>query len=159
MRLITRGPSSRIGLDRRPAASFAQAYDPCEQRQPSSVSSEDAVAPPQARTCVVGIDNWAWKKNQRYGTIVCDSERRKPVTVSQNWMPIDKFEQISLVHACSLPRDCTQGSQAISRTTRANLPLERSHPRALLAARSVGAVWRRSVGPYRRSAPQARLGI
>jgi transposase len=29
----------------------------------------------------VGIDDWAWKKNQRYGTIVCDLERRKPVTL------------------------------------------------------------------------------
>jgi transposase len=30
---------------------------------------------------VVGIDDWAWKRNQRYGTIVCDLERRKPVTL------------------------------------------------------------------------------
>src|SRR3546814_19670900 len=25
---------------------------------------------------VVGIDDWAWKRGQRYGTIVCDLERR-----------------------------------------------------------------------------------
>jgi transposase len=30
---------------------------------------------------VVGIDDWAWRRNQRYGTIVCDLERRKPVTL------------------------------------------------------------------------------
>jgi transposase len=28
---------------------------------------------------VVGIDDWAWRKSQRYGTIVCDLERRKVI--------------------------------------------------------------------------------
>ncbi|HEY6377277.1 MAG TPA: ISL3 family transposase [Edaphobacter sp.] len=28
---------------------------------------------------VVGIDDWAWRKGQRYGTIVCDLERRKVI--------------------------------------------------------------------------------
>ena len=28
---------------------------------------------------VVGIDDWAWKRNQRYGTIICDLERRRPI--------------------------------------------------------------------------------
>lgn len=28
---------------------------------------------------VVGIDDWAWRRNQRYGTIVCDLERRRVV--------------------------------------------------------------------------------
>jgi transposase len=26
---------------------------------------------------VVGIDDWAWRRNHRYGTIVCDLERRR----------------------------------------------------------------------------------
>lgn len=30
---------------------------------------------------VVGIDDWAWRRNQRYGTIVCDLERRRIVTL------------------------------------------------------------------------------
>lgn len=25
---------------------------------------------------VIGIDDWAWPRNQRYGTIICDLERR-----------------------------------------------------------------------------------
>jgi transposase len=33
-----------------------------------------AFAPPQAPR-VVGIDDWAWRKGQRYGTIICDLER------------------------------------------------------------------------------------
>ena len=28
---------------------------------------------------VVGIDDWAWRKGQRYGTILCDLERRKVI--------------------------------------------------------------------------------
>ncbi|MER9939270.1 hypothetical protein [Mesorhizobium sp. M0088] len=32
--------------------------------------------PPQAPR-VVGIDDWAWRKGQRYGTIICDLERNR----------------------------------------------------------------------------------
>ena len=43
---------------------------------------------------VVGIDDWAWRRNHRYGTIVCDLERRRPVvllpdreqTTSETWL-------------------------------------------------------------------------
>lgn len=34
------------------------------------------VEPPQAPR-VVGIDDWAWRKGQRYGTIICDLERNR----------------------------------------------------------------------------------
>jgi transposase len=30
---------------------------------------------------VVGIDDWAWRRNQRYGTIICDLERRKTISL------------------------------------------------------------------------------
>jgi transposase len=30
---------------------------------------------------VVGIDDWACKRGQRYGTIVCDLERRRIVDI------------------------------------------------------------------------------
>ena len=35
--------------------------------------------PPFPAPTVVGIDDWAWKRNQRYGTIICDLERRRPI--------------------------------------------------------------------------------
>jgi transposase len=28
---------------------------------------------------VVGIDDWAWKRRQRYGTLICDLESRQPI--------------------------------------------------------------------------------
>lgn len=36
-------------------------------------------APPE-RPTAVGIDDWAYKRGRRYGTIVCDLERRRVVT-------------------------------------------------------------------------------
>lgn len=47
-------------------------------------------APPR----VIGIDDWAWRRNQRYGTIICDLERRRPIRLladrepatAQNWL-------------------------------------------------------------------------
>lgn len=28
---------------------------------------------------VIGIDDWAWRKGQRYGTLICDLERRQVI--------------------------------------------------------------------------------
>src|SRR6266550_3747008 len=39
------------------------------------------VCPPFAAPSVIGIDDWAWRRNQRYGTIICDLERRRPITL------------------------------------------------------------------------------
>ncbi len=30
---------------------------------------------------VIGIDDWAWRRNQRYGTLICDLERRKTIAL------------------------------------------------------------------------------
>jgi len=43
---------------------------------------------------VIGIDDWAWRRNQRYGTIICDLERRKTIALlpdrepatAQDWL-------------------------------------------------------------------------
>ncbi len=70
-----------LALGGRPAASFAR-------RLQLPVSNDTllrvvrrygspAFAPPQA----VGIDDWAWKRNHRYGTLICDLERRRTIAL------------------------------------------------------------------------------
>jgi transposase len=38
-------------------------------------------AKPAAQPSVIGIDDWAWKRGHRYGTIVCDLERRRIIDI------------------------------------------------------------------------------
>lgn len=39
---------------------------------------------PAAPVRAVGIDDWAWRRRQRYGTLICDLERRQVVDVLPN---------------------------------------------------------------------------
>jgi transposase len=36
---------------------------------------------------IVGIDDWAWRRNFRYGTLICDLERRKTIALSPDREP------------------------------------------------------------------------
>ena len=70
-----------LALGGRPAASFAR-------RLMVSVSNDTLLRVVRRRGCspfappsVIGIDDWAWRRNQRYGTIICDLERRRPVSL------------------------------------------------------------------------------
>ena len=67
-----------LALGGRPAASFAH-------RLMLPVSNDTLVrrrgSPSFAPPTMVGIDDWAWRRNQRYGTIICDLERRKTITL------------------------------------------------------------------------------
>jgi transposase len=38
-------------------------------------------SPEFAAPTVVGIDDWAWKRNHRYGTLLCDLERRRTIAL------------------------------------------------------------------------------
>jgi transposase len=79
----TTGGSADVGSDMggRPAAGFAR-------RLMIPVSNDTLLrvnrrcgtpnfAPPTA----IGIDDWAWRRNQRYGTLVCDRERHKTIAL------------------------------------------------------------------------------
>ncbi|MCP1876656.1 hypothetical protein J2S83_010128, partial [Bradyrhizobium japonicum] len=70
-----------LALGGRPAASFAK-------RLMLPVSNDTLLRVVRRRTrprteplIVAGIDDWAFRKNHRYGTIVCDLQRRRIVTL------------------------------------------------------------------------------
>ena len=70
-----------LALGGRPAASFAK-------RLMLPVSNDTLLRVVRRRTCpptepliVAGIDDWAFRKNHRYGTIVCDLDRRRIVAL------------------------------------------------------------------------------
>jgi transposase len=70
-----------LALGGRPAASFAQ-------RLMLPVSNDTLLrvvrrrgSPRFVPPTRIGIDDWAWRRNQRYGTIICDLERRKTIAL------------------------------------------------------------------------------
>jgi transposase len=70
-----------LALGGRPAAGFAR-------RLMLPVSNDTLLRVVRRRNCppsdpltVVGIDDWAWRRNHRYGTIVCNLEKRRVVTL------------------------------------------------------------------------------
>ena len=70
-----------LALGGRPAASFA--------RRLMVPTSNDTLlrvvrrrgSPRFAPPTVIGIDDWAWRRNHRYGTLICDLERRKTIAL------------------------------------------------------------------------------
>ncbi len=70
-----------LALGGRPAASFAK-------RVMLPVSNDTLLRVVRRRSCtpadrleVVGIDDWAWRRNRRYASIICNLERRRVVTL------------------------------------------------------------------------------
>ena len=70
-----------LALGGRPAASFAKRLMlPVSNDTLLRVVRRRCRSPIEPLT-VVGIDDWAFRRNHRYGTIVCDLERRRVVTL------------------------------------------------------------------------------
>src|SRR5271168_379514 len=71
-----------LALGGRPAAGFAK-------RLMLPVSNDTLLRVVRRRSCppadqvlaVVGIDDWAWRRNHRYASIICNLERRRVVTL------------------------------------------------------------------------------
>jgi len=70
-----------IALGGRPAAALAK----CIEIKVSNDTLLRAVrrrgSSPPLPPFVVGIDDWAWRRNFRYGTLICDLERRKTIAL------------------------------------------------------------------------------
>lgn len=92
-----------LALGGRPAASFAR-------RLMLPVSNDTLLRVVRRRgsarfvpPTVIGIDDWAWRRNQRYGTIICDLERRKTIALLPDREPatteawLSGQQQISVV--------------------------------------------------------------
>ena len=92
-----------LALGGRPAASFAR-------RLVLPVSNDTLLRVVRRRgrarfvpPTVIGIDDWAWRRNQRYGTIICDLERGKTIALLPDREPataeawLSRQQQISIV--------------------------------------------------------------
>src|SRR5271156_3554757 len=96
-------PHLGLALGGRPAASFAR-------RLMLPVSNDTLLRVVRRRAhvtteslSVIGIDDWAWRRNHRYGTIICDLERRRPVTLLPDREPatatawLERHQEIAVV--------------------------------------------------------------
>lgn len=70
-----------LALGGRPAARFADrlGFPVSNDTLLRTVRRYDRPAPVPPN--VIGIDDWAWRRNHRYGTIICDLERRRAIAL------------------------------------------------------------------------------
>src|SRR5271157_5774772 len=70
-----------IALGGRPAASFARRLSIPVSNDTLLRAVRRRGAPSFAPPMIIGIDDWAWRRNHRYGTLICDLERRKTIAL------------------------------------------------------------------------------
>ena len=70
-----------LALGGRPAASFARRLSMPVSNDTLLRTVRRRGSPSFAPPTVIGIDDWAWRRNQRYGTLICDLERRKTIAL------------------------------------------------------------------------------
>lgn len=70
-----------LALGGRPAASFARRLSIPVSNDTLLRAVRRRGAPSFAPPVIIGIDDWAWRRNHRYGTLICDLERRKTIAL------------------------------------------------------------------------------
>jgi transposase len=77
-----------IALGGRPAAALARRLMLPVSRDTLLRVVRGQVVQDRSPVHVVGIDDWAWKRGQRYGSIICDLERRRIVDLLPDREPV-----------------------------------------------------------------------
>lgn len=70
-----------IALGGRPAAALAKRIEIKVSNDTLLRAVRRRGSAPPAPPSVIGIDDWAWRRNFRYGTLICDLERRKTIAL------------------------------------------------------------------------------
>jgi transposase len=103
-----------LALGGRPAASFAR-------RLTLPVSNDTLLrvvrrrgSPRFVAPTVIGIDDWAWRRNQRYGTVIFDLERRKTIALLPDREPATAQEWLSAQPQISVVARDRGGSYALA---------------------------------------------
>ena len=127
-----------LALGGRPAASFAR-------RLMLPVSNDTLLrvvrrrgSPSIAPPTVVGIDDWAWRRSQRYGTIICDLERRKTIALLPDREPATAEAWLSGQPQISVVARDRGGGYALAAA--------KALPNARLP--TAGTSWRTPVAPF-----------
>ena len=68
-----------LALRRRPAQALAARLLLPLSKDTFLGSIRDTAETSNSDLHVIGIDDWAWRKGQRYGTLICDLERRRVI--------------------------------------------------------------------------------
>jgi len=71
-------------------------------------------SPPPVPPTVVGIDDWAWRRNRRYGTIICDLERRRTIALLPDREPATALEWLSSQRQIAVVARDRGGSYALA---------------------------------------------
>ena len=94
----------------RPGAGFAQRLMLVVSNHTLLRVARRRALPRSEKLAVIGIDDWAYRRNHRYGTIVCDLERRRVVALLPDWKQGDGRSL-----AASASRDAHPGISIVSR--------------------------------------------
>ena len=62
-------------------------------------------AEPTSAPKVVGIDDWAWKRGHRYGTIICDLEQRRIVDILPDQEAANDLKSTSIQGKLAAPQE------------------------------------------------------
>ena len=92
-----------LALGGRPAASFARRLSMPVSNDTLLRAVRRRGSPSFAPPAIIGIDDWTWRRNHRYGTLICDLERRRTIALLPDREPataeawLKKQPQIGIV--------------------------------------------------------------